>query len=114
MLRTVGTRAHTAEPIVHLEGVMLEPGDPVIYRIRKCTLCPGPRAKQIRPAERGDYYSYVVDKFWIVDSVLEGGKVLLKTRRGKEHVVDADDSNMHRAHWWERLAHRQRFPTRPK
>jgi hypothetical protein len=92
---------------------MLEPGNPVVYRVRKCTSRPGPRAKQIQPAKRGDFYSYVVDKFWIVERVLDGGKLLLKTRRGKMHVVNADDTNLHLAHWWERIAHRQRFPVAP-
>ncbi|MCG8586711.1 MAG: hypothetical protein MI757_18570 [Pirellulales bacterium] len=93
---------------------MYKQGDPVVYRVQKCTERPGPRAKHIDPAEHGDFYSYVVDKFWIVDRVLDSGKLLLKTRRGKRHVISQSDPNLHRAHWWERIAHHQRFPAMSK
>lgn len=46
------------------------PGDAVIYRVEKHTTCPGPRAQDIRPDRKGDYYSYAVDKFWCVAEVL--------------------------------------------
>jgi len=36
--------------------------------------------------------------------------VELVTRRGKHHIVDADDPNLRAASWWERLLFRDRFP----
>jgi hypothetical protein len=85
-------------------------GDPVIFRMRKHSTHPGPRAKNVMPQPRGEAYSYQVDKFWIVARVQEDGKLVLKTRRGKTHVVEPDDINLRRAHWWERWLYRDRFP----
>ena len=58
---------------------------------------------------KGEKYSYVVDKFWIVESVLPGNKLLLKTRRGKVHQISADDLNLRRANIWHRILYRHRF-----
>jgi len=57
----------------------------------------------------GDGYSYNVDKFWVVARVLDDGRLLVVTRRGKEHVVDPGDPNLRRASWWERLKYQRRF-----
>ncbi len=84
-------------------------GDWVVYRRTKHSESPGPRAKNVTSAAKGDGYSYTVDKYWIVDAIREDGCLLLKTRLGKEHVVDVDDPQLHRASWWERLLYRQRF-----
>jgi hypothetical protein len=87
-----------------------KPGDFVIYRMPKHTTRPGPRAKEITPAEKGDTYDYVVEKFWLVADVTEDGKLVLRTRTGKERVVEADDPKVRRASWWERTIFSQRFP----
>ena len=88
----------------------IKPGDPVIYRRWKRSSAPGPRAASIQPAQNGDDYYYLVDKYWLVDRILENGRLLLRTRRGKTHVVDADDCNLRKPTWWERLRCRSRFP----
>lgn len=85
------------------------PGDWVIYRMTKQSVHPGPRAKDIDPARHGDAYSYRVDKLWVVVD-READKVRVRTRRGKEHVVDVGNPNLRLAHWWERLLYRRRFP----
>lgn len=85
-------------------------GDLVIYRKTKHGLRPGPRAHDVSPAEAGDEYTYLVDKFWIV-VVANAGMLTLRTRRGKQHVVSAADPNLRPAHWWERLLNRGRFPS---
>jgi hypothetical protein len=92
---------------------MYREGDLVIYRMQKQSTLPGPRAKDIHPTPHGDTYSYVVDKFWIVAEVRGGDKLLLRTRRGKEHLVDTDDRQLRPASWWEKLVYRNRFPTLP-
>ena len=66
-------------------------GDWVIYKKSKYSTQPGPRAKNVSPAQSGDKYAYTVDKFWVVADVLEDGRLVLRTRRGKEHTVGADD-----------------------
>jgi hypothetical protein len=85
-------------------------GDLVIYRKTKHSNSPGPRAKEIHPAPRGDDYSYLVDKFWVVDEVRQDGRLVLRTRRGKTHVVDPQDPCLRAARWWEKLLHGNRFP----
>ena len=84
-------------------------GDWVIYTKQKVSQSPGRRAQEVSPAKKGDTYSYVVDKFWIVADRHEDGKLMLKTRRGKQHTVDADDPMLRKASWWERILYASRF-----
>lgn len=88
----------------------LRPGEPVIYRASKVSTGPGPRARNVYAAPGGDTYTYVVEKFWVVADVRGDGKLLLRTRRGKEHLVEPNDPKLRRPHWWERLLYRGRFP----
>ena len=92
-------------------GSKYRAGDPVIYRKRKHSTSPGPRAQDVDPAPHGEEYTYCVDKFWVVRERLENGSLLLATRRGKEHVVSPDDPNLRHPHWWERWLYRDRFPS---
>lgn len=87
-----------------------QPGDVVVYRKQKCSLRPGPHARDIYPAAHGDSYSYSVEKFWRVAAVQPDDTLVVRTRRGKEHTVSADDPSLRRAHWWERLLFWHRFP----
>ncbi|TWT79989.1 hypothetical protein CA13_14010 [Planctomycetes bacterium CA13] len=84
-------------------------GDWVIYRKQKTSTSPGQRASNVHPATKGDLYHYTVDKFWIVDSVLDDGQIELCTRRGKKNTVDASDPMLRKANWWQRLIHRGRY-----
>lgn len=90
----------------------IKPGDPVIYRRWKSSSAPGPRAASVQPAQNGDDYYYLVDKYWLVERILENGRLLLRTRRGKTHVVDPDDRNLRKPTWWEWFRCRGRFPKR--
>jgi hypothetical protein len=85
-------------------------GDLVIYRKPKHSSRPGPRAEEISPAAKGETYDYVVDKFWIVADVTEDDRLLLRTRKGKERLVEADDPRLRRPTWWERLVFAGKFP----
>jgi hypothetical protein len=84
-------------------------GDWVIYRKLKHSASPGPRAHNISPSSHGELYNYFVDKFWIVQSVLPDGRLLLQTRTGKTHVINASDPHLRRARWWERWLYNSRF-----
>jgi len=86
------------------------PGDYVIYRKRKQSLCPGRRAKHIYPAPQGDYYSYDVDKFWRIIAVEADRKIVACTRRGKQVTLVAEDPALRRLSWWERLLYWRRLP----
>lgn len=81
----------------------------MVYRKQKHSPVPGPRAKEVAAAPRGESYSYVVDKFWVVKQALEENRVLLVTRTGKEHTVLLNDPNLRLARWWERWMYGERF-----
>ncbi len=90
-------------------GGRFRPGAWVVYRKTKFGTTPGPRAKAVAPAEHGDLYSYLVEKYWIVTGVASDGRLQLRTRKGKQRLVSAGDSNLRPARWWERLLRRDRF-----
>jgi hypothetical protein len=85
-------------------------GDVVVYLKQKSTLHPGPRAKDIQPAPHGDYYTYEVEKLWRVIEVLPDNTLVVRTRKGKQHTIPADDPNLRRAHWWKMLLYWRRLP----
>jgi hypothetical protein len=85
------------------------PGDRVVFFRTRHKSHPGRRARGVRPSAHGDDYSYYVEKFWVVADVLDDGRLLLQTPRGKQHEVDVDDPNLQHASWLDRLLHRQRF-----
>ncbi|TWU41854.1 hypothetical protein [Novipirellula artificiosorum] len=84
-------------------------GDWVIYRKQKSSTSPGQRASNVHPASKGDLYHYTVDKYWIVEKLLDSGEVQLCTRRGKRHRVSSNDPMLRRANWWQRLLNRRRY-----
>jgi hypothetical protein len=88
------------------------PGDVVVYRKQKSSARPGPHARDIQPALHGDSYSYSVDKFWRVIGIRPDNMLVVLTRKGKQHTIAANDPNLRRAHWWERLFFWHRFPPR--
>lgn len=83
-------------------------GDWVIYRKQKTSNSPGPRAKEVRASSGGESYHYMVDKFWIVEEVLDDG-LKLRTRRGKRNKIPWNDPRLRTPSWWERLVYRGRF-----
>jgi len=86
-----------------------KPGDLVVFRRRKDTTHPGRRAQDVQASAHGELYNYFVEKAWIVDRVQADGTLLLRTRRGKTHVVDPSDPNLRHASLWDRLRYRTRF-----
>jgi hypothetical protein len=86
-----------------------KPGDWVIFRKTKQTPHPGKRAENVVPARGGDSYTYTVDKFWIVQEVRDDGTLVLRTRRGKLHIVAPTDLSLRGANWWDRIRYRNRF-----
>lgn len=90
----------------------LKPGDWVIYRKSKSSSSPGPRARKVFATKRGETYSYVVDKYWLIQSRVDDRTFLLSTRTGKEHLVAAGDPNLRPAKWWERWLLAGRFPAK--
>ena len=85
-------------------------GDKVVYAKDKHSGSPGQRAQDVTASPKGDGYSYIVEKYWIVKEIKEDGRLLLKTRRGKEHLIEADDPSLRAASLWERVFLARRFP----
>lgn len=84
-------------------------GDWAIYRKSKRGTVPGPRAFGVKPNAKGETYGYVVDKFWLVDTVHTDGTLTMRTARGKTHRIQADDPNLARPGWLARLRWGERF-----
>lgn len=84
--------------------------DRIVYRKTKNSVRPGQNARLIAPATNGDGYSYCVDKFWVVASVLPDGTLLARTRRGKIHRLNSGDPNLRHATFLETFFDGVRFP----
>jgi hypothetical protein len=85
-------------------------GSPVVYRKTKFSVHPGPRAQNVSPAKHGDSYGYYVDKPWRFLKYKSPDKIIVKTRRGKQLELDANDPNLRPASLWDRFRFRGRFP----
>ncbi len=77
--------------------------DLVVYQKRKHGSRPGPRARQLRPAPQGEDYDYVIDKYWVVDRVLDDDRLVLRTPGGKLHEVASLDPDLRRPSLRERV-----------
>jgi len=86
-------------------------GDWAVYRKSKRSASPGRRAAHVMASTCGETYGYVVDKFWVVEATLPGGRLRLRTARGKIHLLDADDPNLRKPNLVQRLLWRERFRT---
>ena len=89
---------------------MYQAGDHVVYRMQKHSTKPGPRARSIAPSDQGELYTYLVDKFWVVEEVQANDQLLLRTRTGKHHTVSSGDPRLRKTRWWERLVYRNKLP----
>lgn len=85
-------------------------GQTVVYRMPKSSTSPGERAINVKPSSRGELYAYEVEKYWIVSKLLDEGRIELRTRTGKQHVISMDDSRLRNASFIERLILSDRFP----
>lgn len=83
--------------------------DWAIYRKSKRSTHPGRRALRVKANTKGETYAYVVDKFWVVDEILDDGTIVLRTARGKRHHIAPDDRNLVRPNLWTRLRWTERF-----
>ncbi len=86
-----------------------EPGDWAVYRMQKHSTAPGPRAEDVVPSTGGDMYSYLVDKYWIVESLPDETSICLRTRKGKVRTIDVSDPRLRHPTWWERWLLAGRF-----
>lgn len=84
--------------------------DCVIYHEPETSTRPAPEARDVRPAEMGEFYSYVIDRYWRVVRVHADGSLDVASRTGQLHRVRANDPLLQKAGWWRRLVKRRMFP----
>jgi hypothetical protein len=85
-------------------------GTPVVYRREEASTCPAADARDIRPAERGEYYYYSIINYLRVTEVLVDGRIIAVARNNERLCFWPNDSSLHKARLFERLIHRPRFP----
>lgn len=71
---------------------------------------PAPGARNIRPAERGELYTYEVDEVCRVTGVLPDGTLETVSRRGEVARLRPDHPAVEKAGWWMRMTNRRLFP----
>ena len=89
----------------------LRPGAPILYRMQESSTCPSQDAIDVYPSEHGESYSYLAQKYWRVEEVLEDGSILALTPLMEHQYVRPDDPNLRRANLIERLRYAARFPS---
>ncbi len=110
-----GATQHACGPdkyrkVSELQKHEYQTGDLVVYTMSKHSPHPGPRARSVHPAEQGEDYSYLVDKYWMVVKTIDQDKVQLVTRTGKTRICQASDPLLRKASWWQRIRFRNLFP----
>lgn len=85
-------------------------GAPIVYRVVETSTCPGPEARDIHPAERGELYYYLTHKYWRVEQVRQDGWIVALTPLMEHHYLRRDDPNLRKANLFERLRYAARFP----
>ncbi len=103
--------AHLAALVSRFFQGSFHPGDYLIYRKSKVSPHPGPRARNIQPAENGDSYYYEVDKFWTLADVLDDGRLLAVTRTGKRVCITPSDARLRKARLVDWVRYHRRFPS---
>jgi len=94
----------------HIFRGRFRPGAPIVYRVSETSTCPGPEARDIHPAERGELYSYLIHKYWRVEEVRPDGWIVALTPLMEHHYLRRDDPNLRKANLIERLRYAARFP----
>ena len=67
-------------------------------------------ARQVYPAEKGESYYYVRDKYWRVEKVLQDGWIVARTALMEQYYLRRNDPNLRKASLLERLKYASRFP----
>ena len=85
-------------------------GAPVVYRQQEVSTCPTADARDVHPAERGEYYYYTVINYLRVAEVMADGRIIAVARNNKRLCFRPNDSGLRKARLAERLIYRPRFP----
>ena len=85
-------------------------GAPVVYRQQEVSTCSTADARDVHPAERGEYYYYTVINYLRVAEVMADGRIIAVARNNKRLCFRPNDSGLRKARLTERLIYRPRFP----
>jgi hypothetical protein len=85
-------------------------GAPVVYRQQEVSSHPAADARDVHPAERGEYYYYTVINYLRVAEVMADGRIIAIARNNQRLCFRPNDSSLRRARLTERLIYRPRFP----
>jgi hypothetical protein len=85
-------------------------GAPVVYRQQEVSTHPAADARDVHPAERGEYYYYTVINYLRVAEVMADGRIIAVARNNKHLCFRPNDSGLRKARLAERLIYRPRFP----
>lgn len=85
-------------------------GTPIVYRQDEISSCPSSDARDVHPAERGEYYYYSILNYLRVIEVLADGRIIAIARNHRRLCFWPTDSCLRKAHLSERLFHPSRFP----
>ena len=66
----------------HIFRGKFQAGAPIVYRVVETSTCPGPDARDIHPAERGELYYYLTNKYWRVEEVRQDGWIVAHLDEG--------------------------------
>lgn len=85
-------------------------GTPVVYRQEEISTRPAPNARDVRPAERGEYYYYTIINYLRVAELLGDGRIIAIARNHERLCLSPHNSSLRKARLTERLIYRFRFP----
>jgi len=85
-------------------------GAPVIYRKLEISTCPSRDAYEVRPAEKGEFYYYLTNKYWRVEAVRPDGLIVARSPFMEHFYLRPDDPNLRKPNLIERLRYAPRFP----
>jgi len=88
----------------------LRAGAPIVYCVHESSTCPTRDARDVHPAEHGDFYYYTINKYWRVEKVLQDGSIVACSPLMEHHYLRPDDPNLRKASLVERLRYGARFP----
>jgi len=88
----------------------LRVGSPVVYQVAETSTCPTSEAYDVHPAEHGDYYYYLTNRYWRVEEVRPDGWIVARSALMEHHYLRGDDPNLRKASLLERLRYGGRFP----
>ena len=84
-------------------------GARIVYRQEQVSTSPVAEARNVQPAERGEFYYYSLVDYLRVIEVLRDGRLIAVTNDNRQFCFAPDDTHLRKARLLERVFHRARF-----